>query len=281
MKDDAGPAEVVLHPEVARLRAELARASERLMELLLQIDDIELQQNPSIEADYAVKVGYLENELLSRQIAARRARRALSLAQAVANRGGALDAQALARIEQQLDEELAVWKAKLQAAIDRASALLRRRAEGVPLSSAEARELKRLYRKLMKRLHPDMNPDVGDDEREYFLIAQHLYSNGDLAGLRALLYTVETSFGPGDTGLHIDVLDSLESELKATNLRVTSAQKRLDDFKASFPYAYKDLLLDSAWVRKQSDALQGSIREAREAEDEYAHRLDELKRGDA
>ena len=48
---------------------------QEITSVLLEIDQITLQTNPQIEADYAVKIGCLENELLQAQIAARRAKR--------------------------------------------------------------------------------------------------------------------------------------------------------------------------------------------------------------
>ena len=41
----------------------IAEARVRIAGLLLEIDDIVLQVNPQIEAEYATKIGYLENDL--------------------------------------------------------------------------------------------------------------------------------------------------------------------------------------------------------------------------
>ena len=67
--------------------SQIVDARARIAELLLEIDHIVLQVNPQIEAEYATKIGYLENDLLKWQIAARRARRRHALAQARVNCG--------------------------------------------------------------------------------------------------------------------------------------------------------------------------------------------------
>lgn len=50
----------------------------------------------------------------------------------------------------------------------------------------EAAELKRLYHIIVKRLHPDLNPDTSDDEKELFAQAQSAYKNGDIDLMRNL-----------------------------------------------------------------------------------------------
>ena len=97
------------------IKDQIIAARSRIAELLLEIDDITLQVNPRIEAEYATKIGFLENELLKWQIAARRARRRYSLAQARANAG---ESFAEDEFEAQLDEELAEWDALLARSVE-------------------------------------------------------------------------------------------------------------------------------------------------------------------
>lgn len=272
--------EITVHPEAQRLRDELARENERLMDLLVLIDDIKLQQNPQIEADYAVKVGYLENELLARQIDARRAKRALELARAAVNRGETLDAEAIARIEAQLQQELVAWRQKLDRALERAQKLLERRTGSMPLSNRDARELKRLYRELVKRLHPDLHPYLEDGARKLFAMAQHMYESGDVEGLRALTATVEVLMGSAAEGVCQagDVLEELETELLAARGRVEVMQGRIKELKAAFPYALREKLADPAWVVARSEELRRHIAETEHAADAYCAKLDALRR---
>ena len=58
--------------------------------------------------------------------------------------------------------------------------------EADALSEDEIKELKMLYRKLVKILHSDMNPDRTDAQKELFEHAVTAYKNGDLATLRMI-----------------------------------------------------------------------------------------------
>ena len=144
----------------------------RIAELLLQIDDIVLQVNPQIEAEYATKIGYLENDLLKWQIAARRARRRCALAQARANIG---EAFATDEFEAQLDEELAKWEELLAASVEAFLRATERAVGSKPLSPSDSRELKQLHRELIKRLHPDLHPGQPDEAARFFRVAQAAY----------------------------------------------------------------------------------------------------------
>lgn len=58
--------------------------------------------------------------------------------------------------------------------------------ESDALSESDSKELKMLYRKLVKILHSDMNPERTDAQRELFEHAVTAYKNGDLATLRMI-----------------------------------------------------------------------------------------------
>lgn len=126
-----------------------------IADVLLEIDNIKLQVNPQIEADYMAKIGCWENELLRAQIEACRMRRKCELAQAAVNRREQVD---VALFEGILEREFEEWQEQLNARVGELRAALERRSAFVALSAESAKELKSLHRKLVKRLHPDLHP---------------------------------------------------------------------------------------------------------------------------
>lgn len=55
---------------------------QQVIDTLLEIDDIELQVNPQLPAQYAKTIGYLEDDLFKQQIKTCRCKRRFALAQA-------------------------------------------------------------------------------------------------------------------------------------------------------------------------------------------------------
>ena len=253
------------------IEGEISEVRARIAGLLLEIDDIVLQVSPRIEAEYATKVGYLENGLLKWQIAARRARRRFALAQAHANSGMTFSAD---EFEEQLDEELAEWENLLAASVEAFLEAAERTAGSRPMSPSDARELKRLHRELIKRLHPDLHPGQPDEATRFFHVAQAAYENGDLDALRSVAVATE---GMGEETAAPEMSEdeaSIELELALAHERVVKQQ--LEELKRTNPYALKEKLENGAWVVKRTSELKKQIEEQKAAAKTYDERFAEL-----
>lgn len=243
--------------------AQVDAAREKLAELLFEIDDITLQVNPAILCDYQVKIGVYQNELLKAQIAARRAKRKLALAQSLHNRQEVVQDDAL---EHQLDFEFAEWQAKLSEQMDEVMRAFEQRAASVALVGADAKELKRLHRLIIKRLHPDVN--VGDEEESthFLLIAQAAYEKGDVA----LLKSVEVATRHlGHKKAFSHTADELQAELMILATQIEAAQKQLDVLKNSYPYLLREKLASAKWVTETVQELKQQIADQCEAEKKF------------
>ena len=96
--------------ETRSILDELVATRRRIIEVLFEIDEIHLQVNPQILAEYAGAVGYLENDLYSWQLKARRLRRKATLLRAAVNRGETLSNEEL---NAALDVEFQAWEEEL------------------------------------------------------------------------------------------------------------------------------------------------------------------------
>jgi len=256
------------------ITAQIAEARARIADALLEIDDIRLQVNPQIEAEYATTIGYLENELLKWQIAARRARRRYALAQARANAGEAVHAD---DFEEQLDRELDEWNRLLEKNVASFLKAAERLAGTRPLSPSESRELKQLHRELIKRLHPDLHPGQPEEEARFFMVVQAAYEHGDLSTLRAIAVVTQ------DMGAEPDVSDLTEDET-AAELELVLAHERvvetqLAELKRSNPYALKELLENGEWVVRRTAELNRQIEEQKAAARAYDERSESMAGG--
>lgn len=257
----------------AETAAELERLRTRLSDVIFEIDDIELQVNPAIKRDYAVKIACFENNLLEADIEARRAKRKLAMARMQANMGEPI-AEDL--IESMLQGEFASWEASLKEHLDDYLKHLEERGSTRAMSAHDTRELKRLHRLLIKRLHPDTNIGREEECERFFLLAQTAYENGDLDLMRSV-EAATTRLGSG--GRAPESEDEAQAETAIVQARVDIAQGKLNVLKTSNPYALKEKLDDAQWVAETVMDLKERTAQHRRARDYYLDEYRSLKEG--
>lgn len=255
----------------AAIKREISAARALISDLLLEMDNIKLQVNPRIEAEYATRIGGIESELLKWQIAARRAKRRCSLAQARANANVDFEPD---EFEAQLDDELAEWEGLLAKSVNSFLKAAERLSGSTPLSVADSRELKRLHRQLIKRLHPDLHPSQSEEETRFFKVAQAAYESGNLDILRSVA-TVTDGMGEEQPNSNLTE-DEARAELELVLAHKRIVEKRLKVLKESNPYALKAKLEDSEWVAAYTSTLKGKIEEQKAAVRAYDSRFAEL-----
>ena len=254
----------------------LTEVRQRVIDSLLEIDDIKLQVNPHILAQYAKTIGYLEDDLYKWQLRSRRCKRKFALAQAAANRR---EPVMLDEIDNALDEEFAEWEAQLTERMNEQLQLLEAFTGSRPLSPSETRELKELHRKLIRRLHPDIHPDLPEDAQRFFLIAQTAYENGDVDTLRVIDTATE------DYGEQADAMDLSEDdaaiELAMAEAQLNVAREQLDVLKHSHPYILTELLNDPAELAHRTKELKMEIERQKEVVRTYESKIASLMEGGA
>ena len=249
----------------------LAEVRQQVIDTLLEIDDIKLQVNPQLLAQYAKTIGYLEDDLFKWQLKARRCKRRFALAQAAANKRVPI---ALDEIDSELDDEFAEWEVQLAKRLDDQLQLLEALAGSRPLSPSEGRELKELHRKLIRRLHPDIHPDLPEDAQRFFLIAQSAYENGDVDTLRVVDTATEDYEEHADTaGLSED---DAAIELAMAEAQLNVAREQLDVLKHSHPYILTELLNDPAELAHRTKELKMEIERQKEVVRTYESKIASL-----
>lgn len=122
---------------------------------------------------------------------------------------------------------------------------------------------KELYRKIIKKLHPDVNPNVTEREKELFRKATEAYEKGDIATLQEIydeIFGNAEGTKPGRE-LTYEELVALKEKLEA---RIRSLQYEIEKIKTEFPYIQKELLDNPEELKEKQEAFNKLIHQYEE-----------------
>lgn len=140
-----------------------------------------------------------------------------------------------------------------------------------------AKELKLLYRKIVKALHPDNKPDRTPKDDELLHQAKKAFEEGDLERLRQIAEMIddediEKRFK--NTPEDLMALIELRRKLK---LQMMLLQRQISSIKMSFPYNQKEFLADEDAVAARQDELRKIIESCKRTIAALNERIDLLQ----
>ena len=155
----------------------------------------------------------------------------------------------------------------MNAAIDRSH-------RGILTKKAEA-ELKRLYRRVVKALHPDLHPDMEQQKVELFYRAVKAYENGDLDTLRIIdeMVSEETLLATQK-----NALQALVKEKDRLRNLIDSVRDSINEIKNDYPYILKDLISSEEKIAERRKELEELYEEYQRAIIIYQAKIKEMTR---
>ncbi len=196
---------------------------------------------------YIREFGCLLTESFQKQVDCIAKKKAIAYYQAAANRGEQVKMDELntylARTMEEYDRQLKDMLAEYEAS---------RKAKEVPQNVVM--QVKSLYKKIAKRIHPDMRPDLAgkavfDDLWEQVTDA---YRRNDLEALEELEVLVSEALEEnGDASARIKIPDLAE--------KIEKVQQEIERIISTDPYLYRDLMHNPEAVEEKKEELQDEI----------------------
>ena len=133
------------------------------------------------------------------------------------------------------------------------------------ITEAEAAQIRKLYRRIVKRLHPDTHPEIGTDEQLMDIWNQVTvaYECNDLSTLEELEVMASAALARAGSKAYNTEIPNIEERMEKIKIEIREIMDK-------DPYQYKFLLNDPEKVQIKKDALEAE----RKNYEEYCAALD-------
>jgi hypothetical protein len=262
---------VIVSPDFEKLKSEVEKLRTELSMLVLERDELIFVECKNIEMAYMLSIGCLEYQAYEIECAIRRLKRKAELIQAKKNRQ---EKVVLSEIDKLLDIEFSDYQEKLNQQINKINAAIERN-NGEFLSDEETRELKKLYRMVVKALHPDLHPGLDEAKMRLFRNAVASYEKGDLNGLRVINAMVT---GPATPDNMPDAMSELIKEKERLAKLLQTVRDRIVEIKSEYPYTMKSIVQSQEKTEARKAELEDSIRQLNETLVIYTEKVQEILR---
>jgi hypothetical protein len=248
--------DLALSFEFEKLKKDLKIARDNYTSLIEEYSLLTGVVGKNLETEYMLKIGKKEHELFSCKITILRLKREIALFQSAKNRGEKIKPE---KVKEIIDKEFADYEKqieeqqqKLQEAQDFFSAPV--------WTDEETKEFKKRYHDIVRKLHPDLNPDLPAGAEVLWNRIQIAYKQNNWDELLLLADMVDELLGGTIDYLEkIGTLSQLKQEFEKISKKITDLEQQIADTRKRIPFSYETLLADPAAVRKKRQELDAQI----------------------
>lgn len=235
----------------------------RYEELLLQRDQLE-KEAYGYQQQYTREFGDLTVEAFQLKVDCISLKKSIAFCIAAKNRGDKPD---VVKLAEYLALQMAAYRNQLEEMIAERDAAQK----GKPISIYELGEIKKIYRRIAKLLHPDIStltedyPELG----ELFGRVMIAYQCNDLQELRDLEILINKALE--DNGI-----ESMNIIIPDVAQRILDLENEIEQILSTEPYLYKELFADAFRMQAKKEELEKEIDEYKAYKTQLEAQLREL-----
>lgn len=263
--------EIIVSPEYLKLIEEIKQLKEDIASLYEEKDELIYHICKNIETEYMSKIGVLEYKLYEFQCKVLRLKRKIELYRAKINRQERIDDK---EIEAQLNIEYKEYEEKLNQMSNDLQDVLNRKNYGV-LSDEDSNQLKSIYRKLIKKLHPDLNKEFNEKNKKLLLQVTKAYENGDLETLKNLELLASEIIEK--EVVEVGEFEELKKSKEKYQNIINNLLEAIKNIKNSFPYDKKEFLKSEILVDRRKNEIKSEIEQYKKIYTDLEKILEEIK----
>ena len=253
---------IIQSPEHNKKLDDLESLKSELAKLISERDTLENTVKKNLEALYATKIGKNEYTMFKAECDIARLKRKIELFQARINHGEKFN---VPEIKSRLDEEYKKWEKEMSVMLEDIENSKKRL--GSLMNKEDSIELQRTYRLLVKKLHPDVNPDQTEKSKLLWNRTMHAYSLGDIGELRAIKLLVYDFKDDASVDSGLKIYNHIES----IKQKIFDLIEYIKKIKGEFPFTIEHDINDENWVANKNSEILKKIEKLNDKKEELEH----------
>lgn len=241
---------IEITPENKELRARYEMLKREFSELFSLKNEMISHDLPYLTSLYLELIGRKLYEVYCLSLELSILKQRMTLLQAYVNRNEVPDIKA---VDKKINVQFAEYQKRIEEEAKKLAAARDYLLKGSLLSEEETKELRTIYFMIVKRLHPDVNPNLNEEDKELFIKAQAAYEMLDLDSLRLILLSLDLDNPPPVEAY------KLEEMVEKLTENVRELQSQIDKLNLEFPFILKEKLINEEWVKSELESAQKEI----------------------
>lgn len=242
------------HPRIRVLRQKLDLARENLLSVINEWYRLNYEIQPQILYQYDLIFGEVEKKIALQTKISAKLERKIEIFAIKIQRGEKLTDQTIDFVNKIVDKEFEKKDNELK---NNFKEIEENQTVGKNKNNEPNSELTKIYRKLVKILHPDVS---GENEiaKKYWFAVQDSYQKGNLQRLKLILESISSNAILKDKSNIIDE-EFLLKEINKIQLMTEVEKRRIERMKLKEPLIFSEKLKDSLWIKERQKKLKDRL----------------------